>query len=255
MTGPQKILIILHQELSTPGRVGQRLCERGYVLDIRRPRFGDPLPRTLADHAGAVIFGGPMSANDNDDFVRAEIDWIDVPLKEDKPFFGICLGAQMLVRHLGGRVEAHPQDMVEIGYYDLEPTDAGRRLMEWPNTVYQWHGDGMSVPAGAVELARGEIFATQAIQVGRRAFGIQFHAELTLAMLYRWTTRAAHRLQAPGARPRAEHFEGRFVHDRAANAWLDRFLDLWLTQEVKTAPVEEKGTCGLSIPIAASPSL
>ena len=70
------VLIVLHQEHSTPGRVGRLLQERGHVLDIRRPRYGDPLPETLERHAGAVIFGGPMSANDPDDFVKREIDWI-----------------------------------------------------------------------------------------------------------------------------------------------------------------------------------
>ncbi|MFV2093100.1 MAG: glutamine amidotransferase, partial [Hyphomicrobiales bacterium] len=58
MTSPQKILVILHQEHSTPGRVGQRLRQRGYELDIRKPRFGDPLPQTMAGHAAAVLFGG-----------------------------------------------------------------------------------------------------------------------------------------------------------------------------------------------------
>ena len=75
------ILMVLHQEHSTPGRVGRLLRERGYALDLRRPRFGDPLPPTLADHAGAVIFGGPMSANDDDDFIHREIDWVGVALR------------------------------------------------------------------------------------------------------------------------------------------------------------------------------
>ena len=61
------VLIVLHQETSTPGRVGKALRALGHPLDIRRPRFGDPLPDTLDQHAGAVIFGGPMSANDSDD--------------------------------------------------------------------------------------------------------------------------------------------------------------------------------------------
>ena len=64
------VLIVLHQETSTPGRVGNALRALGHPLDIRRPRFGDPLPDTLDRHAGAVIFGGPMSANDPDPFVR-----------------------------------------------------------------------------------------------------------------------------------------------------------------------------------------
>ncbi len=45
------ILIVLHQERSSPGRVGQLLVEKGYRLDIRRPVLGQPLPTTLEDHA------------------------------------------------------------------------------------------------------------------------------------------------------------------------------------------------------------
>src|SRR3979490_614490 len=97
----QPILIVLHQETSSPGRGGHALRARGQPLDARRPRFGDPLPETMAQHAAAIIFGGPMSANDTDDFVRREIDWLAVPLREKKPFLGICLGAQMLAQHLG----------------------------------------------------------------------------------------------------------------------------------------------------------
>ncbi len=112
---PKPVLVVLHQEHSTPGRVGRLLQDRGHALDIRKPRFGDPLPRTMRDHAGAVIFGGPMSANDPDDFIKAEIDWIGTCLKEDAPFLGICLGAQMLTRHLGGRVYPHAEGRAEVG--------------------------------------------------------------------------------------------------------------------------------------------
>ena len=92
---------------------------------MRRPRFGDALPGDMAEHAAAIIFGGPMSANDTDDFIRTEIDWIAVPLKEDKPFLGICLGAQMCARQLGGTVFKHPTGHAEIGYYPIRPTAAG----------------------------------------------------------------------------------------------------------------------------------
>ena len=110
------ILIVLHQEHSTPGRVGYSLQRLGYRLDVRRPRFGDPLPQTMRNHAAAVIFGGPMSVNDEDEFIRREIEWTSVPLKEDKPFLGICLGAQMFARALGARVFSHPEGQAEIGY-------------------------------------------------------------------------------------------------------------------------------------------
>src|SRR4029079_15414325 len=97
---PKPILIVLHQETSTPGRIGHALRQRGYRLHIPRPRFGDPLPSPLSEHDGAIIFGGPMSANDADEFIRREIDWLRVPLRENHPFLGICLGAQMLAAHL-----------------------------------------------------------------------------------------------------------------------------------------------------------
>ena len=76
------VLIVLHQEHSTAGRIGNVLRKRGFALDIRRPRFDDPLPQTMAEHAGAIIFGGPQSANDPDDYIRREIDWGSVPLKD-----------------------------------------------------------------------------------------------------------------------------------------------------------------------------
>src|SRR5262249_19604960 len=133
----QPVLLILHQEHSSPGRVGQTLAKLGYTLDIRRPRFGDPLPQTMNDHAGAVIFGGPQSANDNEEFVHREIDCIGVPFRDKKPYLGICLGAQMMARHLGARVYPHPQGHAEVGYYPIRPTDSGRKICdEWPDHVY-----------------------------------------------------------------------------------------------------------------------
>jgi GMP synthase (glutamine-hydrolysing) len=223
-----RILVVLHQETSSPGRVGQLLTRRGYILDIRRPRYGDPLPETLSEHAGAIVFGGPMSANDEDDFVRREIDWLAVPLAEQKPFFGICLGAQMLVRHLGGTVAPNPHGKVEIGYYPLSATEAGQALMSWPSHVYQWHREGFDLPTGADLLAAGEDFPNQAFRVGPAAYGIQFHPELTLAMMHRWTVRGAQRFELPGAQTHQHHFEGRHLYDRQTLLWLERFLDMWL---------------------------
>jgi GMP synthase (glutamine-hydrolysing) len=223
----KNILLILHQEHSTPGRIAHRLIERGFRLDARRPRFGDPLPETMDGHDGVIVFGGPMSANDADDYVRQEINWTEVPLKEDKPFFGICLGAQILARQLGANVAFHPEGLVEVGYYPLRPTPEGAKLMEWPDYIYQWHREGFELPQGAVRLAESDAFANQAIRYGRAAFGVQFHPELTHHMMCRWTTRGYERLTLPGAQPRHAHFDGRALHDKKTCAWLDDFLDLW----------------------------
>lgn len=228
-----KILIILHQEHSTPGRVGNMLRARGFALDTRRPRCGDALPATMDSYAGAVIFGGPSSANDEDDYMRAEIDWTGVALAAEAPLLGICLGAQIIARKLGAPVREHPQGQVEIGYYPVRPTAAGAELGPWPEKVYQWHREGLELPRGATLLAEGDTFACQAFRYGPAAFAVQFHPEMTLAMMNRWTVRGAERLALPGARPRQEHFSERGVHDAANAAWLTRFLDRWLDSDAR----------------------
>lgn len=220
------VLIVLHQERSSPGRVGQMLEEKGFSLDIRRPVLGQLLPETLENHAGAVVFGGPMSANDPDDFVRREIDWLNVPLRENKPFLGICLGAQMLVRHLGGKVEADREERTEIGWYPIRPTEHGRLLMPWPKMVYHFHREGFSLPHGAKLLATGDIYPNQAFRYGENAWGVQFHAELTRAMMHRWVVHGAHRFVLPNAQQGREHLEGRMIFDAPLKAWLSAFLDL-----------------------------
>ncbi len=230
---PKPILFIAHREESDPGRIGQRLRARGYPIDIRRPCIGEELPATLTGHAGVVVFGGRMSANDKDEFIRREIEWMKVPLAEETPFLGICLGAQMLAHHLGATITKHPQGLVERGYYPLYPTDEGRSLADWPEQVRHFHTEGFDLPAGGTLLARGDNFPNQAFVYGPAAYGVQFHPELTLAMVHRWTTRASERLTEPGAQLREAHIEGRYLYDHQTSRWLDQFLDRWLGTNAK----------------------
>ena len=223
----KKILIILHQSTSTPGRIGRLLENRGYKLDIRRPALGDQLPQSLkGKFDGAVMFGGPMSANDDEDFIKYEKDWIQIPLKEDIPFVGICLGAQLLACSLGGSIKI--KDHVEIGYYPIVPTEYGEKLLKWPPFVHQWHREWMQPPKTANILATGKEDDAQAFRYQENAFGIQFHSELTLAMINRWLVKAEHRLIMNGAQQRKYHFEGRFLHDHHVKTWLNDFFDLLL---------------------------
>ena len=222
------VLIVLHQEMSTPGRVGHYLKAQGYALDARRPALGEPLPATLTEHSGVVVFGGPMSANDVDDYVRREIEWIAVPLREQRPFLGICLGAQMLAKQLGASVAPHPQGQTQIGYYPIRPTRAGLALCpDWPAQVYHWHREGFELPRGATLLAEGDDFPMQAFRWDN-AFGLQFHPDVTYRMMCCWTTHG--NTELPGAQPRQKHFEGRAIHDVVERAWLESFLVGWLAQ-------------------------
>lgn len=246
---PPKALLVVHQQHSDPGRVARVLRERGYEIDLRRVGCGDPLPPTLEDHAAVVVFGGPMSANDCRllPFIRAELDWLAVPLAEEKPFLGICLGAQLLARQLGGRVGPHPDGWHEIGYFPVRATPCGRDLFPEEQHFYQWHGEGFEAPRCVDLLAAGERFPNQAFRYGR-AYAIQFHPEVTREIMARWTAKAAHRMVLPGAQSRDLHFAGFERHDRGVETWLDRFIDRWL------AP--EEAAAGLALPprAAAAPA-
>jgi GMP synthase (glutamine-hydrolysing) len=226
----QRVLIVLHQERSNPGRVAQELRRRGCILDIRRPSLGDPLPETMSAHDAAIIFGGPMSANDDLPFIRAETEWISVPLKEEKPYLGICLGAQLLAKNLGARVYGREDERCEVGYFPIRPTADGAHLFDDPQYVYQWHREGFDLPSGAVQLAQGDDFPVQAMRYGKSAYGIQFHPEHTALMMNAWLVMARARLTQPGAQAAHEHRAGRAQHDARLKGWLSRFLDHWLPQ-------------------------
>ncbi|MDR3499688.1 MAG: glutamine amidotransferase [Parvibaculum sp.] len=231
----QRVLIVLHRERSNPGRVAQELRRRGCTLDIRRPALGDPLPETMESHDAAIIFGGPMSANDDLPFIHAEMDWISVPLREEKPYLGICLGAQLLAKSLGARVYGRADERCEVGYFPIRPTADGTHLFDDPQYVYQWHREGFELPDGAVQLAEGDDFPVQAMRYGKSAYGIQFHPEHTALMMHAWLLMARQRLTQPGAQPAHEHRAGRALHDARLRGWLSRFLDHWLPQNAAQA--------------------
>lgn len=226
------VLMVLHQEQSSTGQVGQVLASLGLTLDVRRPRFGDPLPATLRRHAGVVIFGGPMSANDADDFVLREIDLVGLALRESCPYLGICLGAQMMAAQLGAQVRPHAQAHVEIGYHSIRPTAHAEIGGRWPRTVYQWHREGFALPTGAVPLATADgPFENQAFCYGQAALGVQFHPEITYAMVARWSGRNEHRLSEPGAWPRPTQLTDHITHGPTVRGWLDRLLADWLAMD------------------------
>lgn len=227
--GHREVLIVVHQEHSTPGRVGEFLTERGYELDRRCPSLGDPLPSDLSGYAAAVVFGGPQSANDcHLPGIRAELEWLErYAIHAGLPLLGICLGAQEIARVLGARVGPHPEGLVEIGYFPVSPTAGSGAFLEGTTSFYQWHSEAFEIPAGAVHLAASSTFPGQAFRYGGRVFGIEFHPEITRAMIDHWCTseRGSKKLALPGARPHAEHIAGYDRHAARTGRWLAWFLD------------------------------
>ncbi len=223
-----RILVIMHQATSVPGRIGHRLEQRGYRLDTRRPAIGDPLPDHLSSYAGVVVFGGPQSANDTHPYIRAEIDFVGRVMAQDKPLLGVCLGAQLMAVQLGAKVDRHAEGLCERGYYPVRPTPIGNSLLPWPSHVYHWHAEGFDLPQGADLLVEGDVFPNQAFRHGKNAYALQFHPEVTQQMMCHWTARGAERLKHPGAQPAEAHLEGWSRYDPAVCFWLDKFLDAWM---------------------------
>ncbi len=226
---PRDVLVVVHQETSTPGRVGEFLVARGYHLDRCCPSLGDPLPSDLSGYAAAVVFGGPQSANDcHLPEIRAELDWLERhALPGQLPLLGICLGAQEIARVLGAKVGPHPEGLVEIGYFPVSPTERADGFLNETTSFYQWHAETFEVPEGAVHLARNEAFPGQAFRYGRDVYAIEFHPEITREMIDRWCTseRGSKKLGLPGARPHAEHLAAHDRHADETGRWLSWFLD------------------------------
>jgi GMP synthase (glutamine-hydrolysing) len=137
----------------------------------------------------------------------------------------LCLGAQLLARALGAHVGPHPGGLHEIGFVPVQPTHAGRRFFPGPLHVYQWHQEGFAVPDGGELLATGDVYPNQAFRAGKRAFGLQFHAEATAHMRAGWMDASAHMLNEPGAhgRERQEADAARF--EQPMEDWLLSFID------------------------------
>jgi GMP synthase-like glutamine amidotransferase len=136
------------------------------------------------------------------------------------PFLGVCLGAQLLASALGARVYPNPAG-AEVGLLPVERTDAGRAdpvvgALAEPLATLQWHGDTFDLPDGAELLATSPVARNQAFRVGPRAYGIQFHVEVTAEQVDQWAAVPAY---AESLRATLGEEAGRaFLADAAARA-------------------------------------
>ena len=184
-----QVLVLQHIACEPPGVFEDVLAERAHELVRVELDEGEPLPAGTWE--AIVAMGGPMSVNDEGEhpWLAGEKAAIASHVRAGRPFWGSCLGAQLLASALGARVYAGPAP--EVGVLAVELTAAGLDdpvLGVLPAAVdtLQWHGDTFDLPEGAVLLASSPAYPHQAFRVGRAAYAVQFHVEVTEAMGEEW---------------------------------------------------------------------
>lgn len=157
------------------------------------PEGATPDPARRYD--AVMVFGGSMHPDEHERFawLEREEEFLQEVLAEEVPVFAVCLGAQMLARAAGARVARASGP--EIGWLEVALTASGEAdpvLGALPRqaTVFTWHHYTFETPAGGEELARSAV-CTQAFRLAQPAWGIQFHPEVTLAMLTAWSSQGA----------------------------------------------------------------
>jgi len=227
----KKVLYVLHQKTSVTGDIGHKFKERGFEADIIRPPLGDNLPDNLSTYSAIVVFGGPMSVNDDEDFIKEEIKWMKRVIDSDIPYLGICLGAQILAKYLGCHVVKNKNDLAEIGFFEIEPVGDGVKMFKDQNIFYQFHTEGFEIPNKCQLLARGEIFKNQAFKY-ENCYALQFHPEVNFIVHLRWIFLILKKkpkiLFVKGSQNLFFQIYIRFKHNKSISLWLDSFLDNYL---------------------------
>jgi GMP synthase-like glutamine amidotransferase len=199
-------LLIKHSPSEGGGIFEQILREKGWVQTTLSLFSGEELPGTWNDYDLVLIMGGPMSANDEDlyPFIKKELLFIRQGLILGKPVLGICLGAQLMAKSLGSRVYLGPHK--EIGWYFLSQTPSGRTdplfsLLDPCFLVFQWHGETFDLPDEGICLAGNEAYPHQAFRIDEWAYGLQFHFEVTEAMIKTWVSQWAEEISSAKPQP------------------------------------------------------
>lgn len=191
------VLICKNITAEGPGTIEDYLQREGIPYTIIDLYKGEGLHDTSAFDS-LIMLGGPMSVNDDIDYIRREEKLVLDFAAAGKKIFGVCLGAQIMAKALGAKVYKGPAP--EIGWFDIDLCDEGLhdtlilKLAAQPDEgdirksfkVFHWHGETFDIPAGASRLASSKLYPNQAFKYGNHAYAFQFHIEVREQTIYEW---------------------------------------------------------------------
>ena len=184
-------VLIQHVPFEGPGAIALAVSDTAAALSVVRVDRGDPVPEAgaVGSMAGLVVLGGPMGVHDEFGWLEDERVLLRAAVDVRLPVLGVCLGAQQLAAAFGAAVTAGPAPEYGVGEVHLTTDTLADPVFApapSPLPCVHWHGDTFSLPEGAVRLARNDAYENQAFRVGARAYGLQFHVEVTASLVGHW---------------------------------------------------------------------
>lgn len=184
----QRVLALQFDRDDPPGYLEEIMRDHGLACHAVCVE-DEPVPDPAAFEA-LLLMGGPQHVGrDTYAYLDDSVTAIHRAIDRDVPVLGLCLGGQLLAYAMGAQVKRHSS--TPIGFYPVQLTDEGRSDplfagLPGYQLVFHWHEDTFDLPDGAVQLATNEATENQVFRYGRRAYGTQYHIELTLEMLDSW---------------------------------------------------------------------
>lgn len=170
-----RINILQHTPNEGPGSIASWAFSRGHELFVYHPYFFDGVLPTADETDLLIILGGPMSPNDDLPWIAAERTLIKALLKQNKPIFGACYGAQQIAKFLGANISQSP--FKEVGWADIyRQTDRIPNLPE-KLSVLHWHEEMFDIPKHATLLFSSELVKNQGYLYRQNVVGLQCHLE------------------------------------------------------------------------------